>query len=692
MKKHPTQQRLSFPLTFFSRISKASFFVLYVLLIAGSLLFVGSCARIFGCIDITACTSRPNTEAKINNLEIAITSDDYSIAFNGNGEADVRVFTSLSNPIPTQVTIKNITLSRGATAIDTSNAPVTSGSQANIDSSSGNYRIVLTITAEDGDSTRDYTVNIEYVNSDSIINSLEITSSGTDYPVIFDQNYQATINISTSLSNPLPTQVTIKNITLPQGATATDANNNPVASGSPVNIDSSGGNHRVVLTITSQDGSSTRDYIVNNVFVNSESELLALTLTVNNAYHNVIFDANNQAAINDISFSWTIPTQATIQSLTLSQGATAMDANNNVASNGNMVDITLDGVNNVIALTVTAEDTITLSNYTITLENTITSVNFLRTVSPISAVDFSPDSTRVASASTSPSIEINMWDANASSDTTTPIAAINGHAFNILSIDYNSDGTKIVSGNSKNTIKIWNALVTTATTTPIATLSGHSNSVISVAFHPNDTRLASGSSDNNIKIWDASKLDDAIPTAPLIATLSGHNRSVRSVAFSPDGLRLASGSADDTVKIWDATVTADTATPLVTLFGHRNFVDSVAFHPDGSKIASSSFDDTIKIWDASKLGDPTPTAPLIATLSGHTGNVFSVAFSPNGLWLASGSDDATIKIWDTTVTANTSIPIATLSGHASDVLSVTFHPDGTSIASGARNGNVKIWR
>ena len=670
-------------------ISKSSFFILYVLLIAGSLLFVGSCARIFGCIDFTACTSRPNTEAKINHLEITIISDDYSIAFNGNDEADIRVFTSLSNPIPTQVTIKNITLSRGANAIDTSNAPVTSGSQANIDSSSGNHRIVLTITAEDGESTRDYTVNIEYVNSDSVINSLEITNSGADYPVTFDQNYQATINISTSLSNPLPTQVTIKNITLPQGATAVDANNNPVANGSTVNIDSSGGNHRIVLSVTSQDGSSTRDYTVNIVFVNSDSELLTLRLIVKNVEYNIVFDANNKAVIHDISFFWTIPAQVTIQSLTLSPGAAAMDANNNVASNGNMVDVTLDGVNNVVALTVTAEDTITSSNYTITLENTITSVTFGGTGTSIRAVDFSPDGTKVASDSIWPNISVKIWDATITTDTAIPIATLSGHSSSVNSVAFSPDGSKLASGSSDNTIRIWDATVTADTTSTIVILSGHTSWIYSVAFSPDGSRLASGSSDDTIKIWDASKLDDAPPTASLIATLSGHSRSVRSVAFSPDGSKIASGSADDTIKIWDATVTADTTSTIATLSGRAADVLSVAFHPDGSRLASGNGDNTIKIWDATVTTD---TSTPIATLSGHNASVYSIAYNHDGSKIASGSRDDTIKIWDATVTAAAASPIATLSGHAADVLSVAFQPDGTSIVSGARNGGVKIWR
>ena len=80
----------------------------------------------------------------------------------------------------------------------------------------------------------------------------------------------------------------------------------------------------------------------------------------------LFFDTNNQAVINDGSLFWIMLAQATIKSLTLSPGATAIDANNNGVSNGSMAYIILERVNNEVVLAVTAEDMVTSSNYTIT--------------------------------------------------------------------------------------------------------------------------------------------------------------------------------------------------------------------------------------------------------------------------------------------------------------------------------------
>jgi WD40 repeat protein len=79
----------------------------------------------------------------------------------------------------------------------------------------------------------------------------------------------------------------------------------------------------------------------------------------------------------------------------------------------------------------------------------------------------------------------------------------------------------------------------------LLSLQGHLWEVRSVAFSPDGTRLASGGNDRMVKIWDAQ-------TGQEMLTLKGHTSAVLKVAFSPDGNLLASASEDGTVKIWNA--------------------------------------------------------------------------------------------------------------------------------------------
>ena len=151
----------------------------------------------------------------------------------------------------------------------------------------------------------------------------------------------------------------------------------------------------------------------------------------------------------------------------------------------------------------------------------------------------------------------------------------------VTSVDFNKDGSRVVSGNDDGTVNVWNAV----TGVIEQTLQGHSNRVKSVAFSPDGTRVASGSKDGTIKIWN-------VVTGDLEQTLEGHSYGVNSVAFSQDGRRLVSGSGDKTVKIWNAT----TGVIEQTLQGHTSSVDSVAFSRDGLRIVSGEFNGTVMVW------------------------------------------------------------------------------------------------
>ena len=77
----------------------------------------------------------------------------------------------------------------------------------------------------------------------------------------------------------------------------------------------------------------------------------------------------------------------------------------------------------------------------------------------------------------------------------------------------------------------------------LKTLKGHIYEVWSVAYSPDGTKIISGSEDKTIKIWDAN-------TGECLQTLEGHLDIILSVAYSPDGTKIISGSSDKTIKIW----------------------------------------------------------------------------------------------------------------------------------------------
>ena len=110
----------------------------------------------------------------------------------------------------------------------------------------------------------------------------------------------------------------------------------------------------------------------------------------------------------------------------------------------------------------------------------------------------------------------------------------------VFSVAFSPDGTKLASA-SLDDIRLWEV----GTGNYLTTLTnGLGSASFSVAFSPDSTKLASGSWDDKVEICEVS-------TPKHIATFPGHTGNVYAVAFSPDGTKLASGSFDGTVLLWD---------------------------------------------------------------------------------------------------------------------------------------------
>ena len=66
-------------------------------------------------------------------------------------------------------------------------------------------------------------------------------------------------------------------------------------------------------------------------------------------------------------------------------------------------------------------------------------------------------------------------------------------------------------------------------------LKGNAGQVTSVDFNPDGSHIISGSRDRTLKLWEAD-------TGEHLGTFEGHTDVVWSVAFSPDGSLIVSGS------------------------------------------------------------------------------------------------------------------------------------------------------
>ena len=181
------------------------------------------------------------------------------------------------------------------------------------------------------------------------------------------------------------------------------------------------------------------------------------------------------------------------------------------------------------------------------------------------------------------------------------------HAGKVTAVAFSPDGTKLATASEDNSARLWDV----ATGQPLGPPMEHDNEVKAVAFSPDGTKVVTASWDKTARLWDAAT---GRPLGPPMR----HEREVQSVVFSPDGTKVvtAAGGGGYTVtdnhngertivpsfgeaRLWDAA----TGQPLGAPMKHDNEVNSVAFSPDGTKVVSASADKTARLWDAA-TGQP----------------------------------------------------------------------------------------
>ena len=347
----------------------------------------------------------------------------------------------------------------------------------------------------------------------------------------------------------------------------------------------------------------------------------------------------------------------------------------------------------------------------------------------VSALAFSPDSTRLVTSSFDGTLR--LWKVPSMEQVGPPFA---GHVGRVLGVAFSSDGQTVASGGTDRRAILWDTLLHVAQTGREETI----DAPFSVAFSPGAAWEANGYETGKVTLMnrDVPNWNGALPMEVTPGVPGG--KRVPALAFSADGRCLAA-AANGKVRVHDFAKSASGAEPLLLaefdvapadskkrlsaiaisrdasmvavgvsgsgepgkVFAWRvatreplfdapleNENDStfsaLAFSPDGTRLVTGGNGQHAVIW---RVSDKAARSPL-SCAEDHTGSIRCIAFAPDGKIFATASGDNTLIVWSAETGARLALP---LTGHQAPVITAAFSPDGRLLASGSDDHSVILW-
>lgn len=296
--------------------------------------------------------------------------------------------------------------------------------------------------------------------------------------------------------------------------------------------------------------------------------------------------------------------------------------------------------------------------------------------SVVRSASFSPDSSRVVTASSDATVRI--WDASSGR----LVKVLRGHEAPVQNAAFSSDGARIVSASDApedNYVRVWDASISRAISVisvPVET----EGSLVGLSISPDARRIAAVQRSRSKT--SALLLDSA--TGRRVGAIENRWSEINRAEFSADSSRVFTTSDDKSVHVWNSESGEQIASMRVAVPETEYGTLVAAFGPDGAHIAvAENFGDSVQIWNVAR-------GCLSRVLELQNRGLSTLAFSPDGQVLVAGSHDGTARVWD----VSRGQEIARLEGSMQSVTTIAFSLDGARIAIGSdysRDNETREW-
>jgi WD40 repeat protein/DNA-binding SARP family transcriptional activator len=225
-----------------------------------------------------------------------------------------------------------------------------------------------------------------------------------------------------------------------------------------------------------------------------------------------------------------------------------------------------------------------------------------------------------------------------------------------------------------------------ATLRPVRSLRGGGTRS---ALSPGGRVVALGAADGSVRLLD-------LRTGNLRVATDRHAAAVTDLRFTPDSRTLLTAGGDGRVNAWSV---AD-ARRIETFTGHAGIVSRVTIAPDGRTAYSAGEDGTVIGWDLSRMRrldrpfsapprSPTHFRADLAPVGSHVLPVagLAVAATPEGDSFAVPDDAGYVDVFDSrTLLQAGRIPVSP----GTQVSAVAIAPDGRTVAATTANGDLRF--